>query len=298
MRRRNGATMEDNIQFGLGLVKAKRFVWHGEWEKWIEAHIKDIRIRQVQIYMALARDADKARYCKSIEDWGRVVSEARKSAIKDRRTENIEQAVNSLGRSQKNWVVHHADNRRFSWPMVDHIVTDPPWSKIEDYEWLAEMALEKMRLGGLLLVQCRQAQMSKVFSIFERFTYHWTLAIIYGQGDGDLQSNFIPNWSPVLVFSKGEPLNQRGVTNGPVTDTVTVKNNDLVKTYHVWQQPLRPLVHWIPALTQPGDLIADPFAGTGTVGLACKLTGRRYVGVEKDAELVKIARMRLVREAK
>lgn len=34
--------------------------------------------------------------------------------------------------------------------------------------------------------------------------------------------------------------------------------------------------------TRPGDLVVDPFAGTATVGAACKRTGRRYIGSEID----------------
>ena len=38
------------------------------------------------------------------------------------------------------------------------------------------------------------------------------------------------------------------------------------------------------ASTQPGDVILDPFFGTGTTGAAAKRLGRRYIGIEREAD--------------
>jgi site-specific DNA-methyltransferase (adenine-specific) len=43
----------------------------------------------------------------------------------------------------------------------------------------------------------------------------------------------------------------------------------------------------------PGGLVGDWFAGSGAVGEACRLTGRRYVGCEIDAEIAERARVRI-----
>jgi len=40
-------------------------------------------------------------------------------------------------------------------------------------------------------------------------------------------------------------------------------------------------------------LIFDPFMGSGTTCVACKLTGRNYIGIEKDEHYFKIARDRI-----
>ena len=47
--------------------------------------------------------------------------------------------------------------------------------------------------------------------------------------------------------------------------------------------------------TEPGDLIADPYAGTATIGAAAIGGGRRYVGTEVDAQAHAMARARLDR---
>jgi hypothetical protein len=47
--------------------------------------------------------------------------------------------------------------------------------------------------------------------------------------------------------------------------------------------------------SRPGDLILDPFCGSGTTCLAAKLAGRRYCGIEIEPKFVEYARDRLSR---
>ena len=43
-------------------------------------------------------------------------------------------------------------------------------------------------------------------------------------------------------------------------------------------------------------VVVDPFLGTGTTAVACRLLGRRFVGCDIDGEMVKIARHRVSSE--
>jgi len=52
---------------------------------------------------------------------------------------------------------------------------------------------------------------------------------------------------------------------------------------HPTEKPLSCMRAVIDAFTQPGDLVLDPFAGSGTTCAAAKQLGRRYVGIELDA---------------
>ena len=49
-------------------------------------------------------------------------------------------------------------------------------------------------------------------------------------------------------------------------------------------------------LTEPGDLVVDPFCGAGTTGVACTRLHRRFVGCDVDADSVAIARERIAGE--
>ncbi len=69
------------------------------------------------------------------------------------------------------------------------------------------------------------------------------------------------------------------------------------KRYHPTQKPLEVMKWIIENYSKEGDLILDPFAGSGSTLAACEIMGRRYIGIEISAEYCKIARKR-VQEAK
>lgn len=64
---------------------------------------------------------------------------------------------------------------------------------------------------------------------------------------------------------------------------------------HPCQLPETVLERLILMATDEGDVVVDPFAGTGTTLVAAKKLGRRYLGVELDAGYVAMARERLAR---
>lgn len=64
---------------------------------------------------------------------------------------------------------------------------------------------------------------------------------------------------------------------------------------HPMQKPIRGLMRLIRAFSSLGDIILDPFCGSGSVPLAAKISGRRYIGIELRQDYYEIARARLSR---
>lgn len=61
---------------------------------------------------------------------------------------------------------------------------------------------------------------------------------------------------------------------------------------HPTQKPLALLVRMILASTTPGAWVLDPFAGSGTTGVAASLSGRRFLGIEQEEAFLSLARAR------
>lgn len=51
---------------------------------------------------------------------------------------------------------------------------------------------------------------------------------------------------------------------------------------HPTEKPVSLMMELIADFTQPDEVILDPFMGSGTTGIACIKTGRRFIGIEKD----------------
>jgi modification methylase len=62
---------------------------------------------------------------------------------------------------------------------------------------------------------------------------------------------------------------------------------------HPTQKPEALLHRILMASTKPGELVLDPFFGTGTTGAVAKRLGRRWLGIEREAEYVTLARERI-----
>src|SRR3569832_7580 len=62
---------------------------------------------------------------------------------------------------------------------------------------------------------------------------------------------------------------------------------------HSTQKPESLLHRVIVSSTKPGDVVLDPFFGSGTTGAVAKRLGRRFIGIERDSDYVKVARKRV-----
>lgn len=70
-------------------------------------------------------------------------------------------------------------------------------------------------------------------------------------------------------------------------------NRPKVYNNHATVKPLELMCHLVRLVCPPGGIVLDPFLGSGTTAKAAELEGRQWIGIEKDAHHVKIARSRL-----
>ena len=65
------------------------------------------------------------------------------------------------------------------------------------------------------------------------------------------------------------------------------------KRYHPTQKPSELVEMLIKEYSKEGDTILDCFMGSGTTGIACVNTGRRFIGIEKERKYFEIAKQRI-----
>jgi hypothetical protein len=78
-----------------------------------------------------------------------------------------------------------------------------------------------------------------------------------------------------------------------VWDVASINNMAKERTGYPTQKPLALLERFVLAHSRPGDLILDPFCGSGTTLAAAEKHGRSAIGIDKSPEAVRIARSRL-----
>ena len=93
----------------------------------------------------------------------------------------------------------------------------------------------------------------------------------------------------VLMLKKGKSrtINNRGTAN------ILRYKNPVGKKNHPTEKPVDLMKVLIENSTNEGDVVLDPFMGSGSTGVACVNTGRKFIGMELDQGYFEIAQKRI-----
>ena len=98
-------------------------------------------------------------------------------------------------------------------------------------------------------------------------------------------------WEPILLYGENKRMYQDALR---LPDAANHASGPAAE--HPCPKPLRLLTWLIEGLTDPGDLVIDPFAGSGTTLRAAKDLGRKAIGIEIEERYCEIAVKRLAQE--
>jgi hypothetical protein len=143
------------------------------------------------------------------------------------------------------------------------------------YGDLAKWAATKLKPGGSLVAYTGQATLGEVITgMSPHLRYWWTLALTHSGQSQQLPGKWVMvRWKPLVWF-----VRERRTDRVYVDDVVTGTVPD--KSAHEWAQGEAELHQIIEQLTEPGGLVVDPFAGSGTTGRAAQVLGRRFLGAD------------------
>ena len=108
-------------------------------------------------------------------------------------------------------------------------------------------------------------------------------------GMGDTKAAFAPSHENIVFAIKGK----YSFPGSRPKDLVTFPKINSSKMVHPTEKPVGLLANLISSVTKPGDLILDPFAGSGSTLVAAKKTGRRFIGIELDDDYFVTAQRRI-----
>lgn len=92
---------------------------------------------------------------------------------------------------------------------------------------------------------------------------------------------------------EGDPLKAPGRQMRTVWSIPTAPAREKTFGRHPTQKPLALLERLIMACTTAGDLVLDPFCGSGTTGVAAISNGRDFIGIDSEIEYIELTRKRL-----
>lgn len=171
------------------------------------------------------------------------------------------------------------------------VFTDPPYDE-NSVPMYADMAREAARVlvdGGSMLCYVGHYAVGDVINaVSAHLRFWWTCGVKHEGPSARLPGKWVfVEWKPILWFVK----NGRRDTEY-VADMVT--STDVPsKAEHEWQQGIAEASYYIERLTQPGELVVDPFLGSGTTLIAAAKASRVGWGCELDQQRADVARGRI-----
>ena len=131
-----------------------------------------------------------------------------------------------------------------------------------------------------------------LLAAFARIECHYFINNGFLRQDDQLLADIdrIPYMAPGLV---GPDKASRGKLPTDTWWLTIVPTNSAERTGYPTQKPLKLLERIVRASSNPGELVADFFCGSGTTGVAAKGLGRRYLLVDDNPDAVRITNERL-----
>ena len=192
-----------------------------------------------------------------------------------------------------NWRLDCADIRE--WEVedesVDLILTDPPYSMdaLPLYRDLAEFAERVLKPGRLLIAYSGKLALPDVYDhLTPQLDYVWQGVVVQNNKPSRIHARKIEGgYRPFLMLSKGE-YDRRGWIKDTIDHVTPPK-----KERHPWEQAIEPFVQLVRQASRSGEVVCDPFTGSGTTGVAALSEGRNFLGCEVDPRTVREASDRL-----
>lgn len=205
---------------------------------------------------------------------------------------------------------------------VDHVITDPPYSEHVHRNLGREGRSDGTRERDPLAFGALTEDMAREISIhLARVVRRWILVFsdervlsawrvsLEGGGAEFIRTGAWIKQDPMPQMSGDRPgagLEWISIAHGPRTSgrlrwngggrpaiwTFRGQEPGRIR-HHPTQKPLALMEALLRDFTDPGETILDPFAGSGTTGVACKHLGRSFVGWERDPKYHAVAERRI-----
>lgn len=209
---------------------------------------------------------------------------------------------------------------------VDAIITDPPyiiarenrfetmgrygidfgeWDKEFDLISWISLAIKKLRKGGNVVIFTDWKKISYIIEELEKNNIE-IKDLIRIEKSNPIPRNrdrrFITDYEVAIYgVKKGSKWTFNRLSEKyerPLIKTAITPKSQKIGKGHPTQKPLYVMEWLVERLTQKGDVVLDPFIGSGTTAIACINNERSYIGFELDENYFELANERITKHNK
>lgn len=178
------------------------------------------------------------------------------------------------------------NRRRFGWFTGDNMGTAGLAFLLRA---VAYEAIRVVKPTGSVVMFCDWRMVATLQPAIESAGLRFQNLIVWDKAHMGLGMGFRAQHELALHFTLGSPVyHDKGTSNVLRAKRVTAADRE-----HQTQKPVDLMAQIIRVVAPPDGLVLDPFTGSGSTGVACTESGRRFLGIERDATHVETARRRI-----
>ena len=160
-------------------------------------------------------------------------------------------------------------------------------------------AVRVLKKGGAMVVFMAIIKVETILRIAERHGLYYKTTGIWHKLNPmprNMHLHFVNSTEAWVYFTYGKKtgtFHNGGKVLHDFIETPVAANGERKFGRHPTQKPVQLMEFFIQVLTNEGDMVLDPFMGSGSTGVAAKKLGRNFTGVEIDANYFQIATRRI-----
>lgn len=160
-------------------------------------------------------------------------------------------------------------------------------NEIEFKDWMP-IVFDKLKQTGHFYCMCNAKNLQTVLNNGTKIGFIIQTVLVWEKGMHTPSQYYLPNIEFIVLFRKG---NAKYINNMGTKALINVKG--LRNKTHPSEKPIELMKILIENSSNENDVVLDPFMGLGSTGIACKLSNRNFIGIEKDEQYFKIAEQRI-----
>lgn len=201
---------------------------------------------------------------------------------------------------------------------VDLIVTDPPYKtitggnsdganskrpqgmldgnrklfkhqKLKISDWMGDI-YRVLKEGSHCYIMTNSLNMEEMLTESRKAGFKLHNILVWEKNNCTPSQFYMKNCEYTLFLRKGKA---KWINDIGGSKTVHKYNNIIGKKTHPCEKPVELMEFYIKNSSNEGDVVLDPFMGTGSVGVACLNTNRKFIGIELDDKYFDIATERI-----
>ena len=189
--------------------------------------------------------------------------------------------------------------------MRDNFFAAAGWDNMEFEEWeksmdaFFESAARVMKKGGSVIIFMAIIKVETIITLAQKHGFYYKTTGIWHKKNPmprNMNLHFVNStetWVYFVYKAHTGTFNNNGAVLHDFVETSVTSSSERRFGKHPTQKPVSLMQHFIKVLSNKGDVVLDPFMGSGSTGVAAKQEARNFIGIELSKDYFDMAEKRI-----